>query len=160
MKNKTIISVVLLLFVAGSVAYLVVDEVRSSSWQSSQAAEPEEPIFGSMDEGVVVCYFYNSARCPTCMKFESYTQEALENAFADKLKGGKLVWKMVNTDEPNNKHFLSDYELYTKSIVLMKISGGKQIGWKNLEEIWGLVGDKETFVKYIRDEVEAYLGAM
>lgn len=159
MKTKTIISTVLLLFVAGSATYLVIDEVRSNSQQNSGAIEPTKSYFASVDEGVVVYYFYNSVRCPTCMKFESYTEEILQNTFAEEMKEGNIVWKMVNTDEPNNKHFMSDYGLYTKSIVLVKISQGKQVKWKNLDKIWELVGDKDTFVKYIRDEVREYLGA-
>jgi hypothetical protein len=43
--------------------------------------------------------------------------------------------------------------------VLVKISGGKQVKWKNLEKIWERVGDKDAFVKYIQDEIREYLGA-
>ncbi|MGD8786887.1 MAG: nitrophenyl compound nitroreductase subunit ArsF family protein, partial [Phycisphaerales bacterium] len=138
MKIKTIISTILLLFVAASATYLVIDEVRSNSQQNSKAIEAH---FSSMDEGVIVYYFYGNVRCVTCRKFESYTQELLQNTFAEEMEKGNLIWKMVNTDEPGNKHFMSDYELYTKSIVLVKISGGKQVKWKNLDKIWERVGD-------------------
>jgi hypothetical protein len=35
---------------------------------------------------------------------------------------------------------------------------GEQVGWKNLQKIWELVGDKESFVKYVQSEVAEYLG--
>ena len=157
MKTKTIISTVLLLFVAGSATYMVVNEVRSSS--QPRIAEPGESLSVPAGSNVVLYYFYGTARCPTCMKFESFTEEALQGEFAEQLDSGDLVWKMVNTDEPANKHFISDYELYSKSIVVVKIRDGRQVQWKNLEDIWELVGEKNTFVKYIQDEVGAYMGA-
>ena len=158
MKIKTIISTTLLLFVAASATYLVVDEVRSNSQQNPGTTELKKSHFANMDKGVIVYYFYGTVRCPTCRKFESYTKELLQNTFSEEIKEGNLIWKMVNTDEPGNKHFMSDYGLYTKSIVLVKISGGMQVKWKNLEKIWETVADKDTFVKYIEDEVREYLG--
>jgi hypothetical protein len=157
MKTKTIISTVLLLFVASSATYMVVTEVRSSSrLEVAQSGDSYALPAGSK---VVLYYFHGNERCQTCMKFESFTEEAIQGAFAEQINGGELVWKMVNTDEAANKHFVGDYELYSKSIVVVENRDGKRGKWKNLEKIWELVGDKNTFVKYIKDEVGTYLGA-
>ena len=136
---------------------MVVNEVRSVSQPA--VAESGESLTLPAGSKVVLYYFHGTARCATCIKFESFTQEALQGAFAEKLNSGELEWKMVNVDEPNNKHFVGDYELYTKSIVIVKIRDGKMVEWKNLEKIWELVGEKDVFVKHIRDEVGTYLGA-
>lgn len=157
MKTKTIISTALLLFVAGSATYMVFNEVRSGSQPA--VAESGESLSESMASKIVLYYFHGTARCATCIKFESFTQEALQGAFAEKLNSGEMEWKMVNVDEPNNKHFVDEYGLYTKSIVIVKIRNGKMVEWKNLKKIWELVGEKNVFVKYIRDEVGTYLGA-
>ena len=155
MKTKTIISAALLLFVVGSATYMVVNEVRSGS--RSPVAGSGESLALPAGSKVVLYYFRGNERCQTCMKFESYTEQAIQEAFAGQLNNGELVWKMVNTDEPANKHFVSDYQLYSKSIVVVENRDGKRGRWKNLEKIWELVGDKNTFVKYITDEVGTYL---
>ncbi|MCP4262489.1 MAG: hypothetical protein GY774_34040 [Planctomycetes bacterium] len=157
MKTKTIISTVLLLFVAGSTTYMVINEVRSGS--QVQIAKSGESLTLPAGSKVVLYYFHGNERCQTCIKFESFTEEAIKGAFAEQVNSGELVWKMVNTDEPANKHFVGDYELYSKSIVVVENRDGKRGKWKNLEKIWELVGDKNTFVKYIKDEVGTYLGA-
>lgn len=157
MKTKTIISTALLLFIAASATYMVFNEVRSDSQPA--VAESGESLSAPMASKVVLYYFHGTARCATCRKFESFTKEALQGAFAEKLDSGELEWKMVNVDEPDNKHFVADYGLYSKSIVVVRIRDGKQLEWKNLEKIWELVGEKNVFVKYVRDEVGAYLGA-
>ena len=165
MKTKTIITIMLLLFIFGSVAYLVVGEVRSRF--ASSPAKTDVPVVGGeqklssepMASKVIVYYFYGTARCPTCRKFESFSNEALQQTFTEALNDGRLEWRTVNVEEPGNKHFMSDYQLHSKSIVVLKIQDGKQTKWKNLKRIWELVRDKKAFVKYVQDEVRAYLGA-
>ena len=174
MKTKTIITIVLLVFVAASIGYLITKELRALAQSapdetysppvinnkgvsSEDANVVKSPVESSQE--VVVYYFRNNFRCAKCRKFESYSDEVLRTAFSDALNGGRLEWKVINIDEPVNKHFVRDYQLYTKSIIVAKIQDGKQTEWKNLEKIWDLVGDKAVFVKYIKDEVTAYLGA-
>ncbi len=165
MKAKTIINTALLLFIFTSVAYLVVEEVRSRS-RSTPAeadlpvvAEPNQRLLEPAASKVVVYYFYGTARCPTCRKFESYSSEAVREGFPKELSEGRLEWRMVNVEESGNEHFVSDYQLYSKSIVIVKKQDGKQTEWKNLKKIWELVRDKEAFVKYVQDEVRTYLEA-
>jgi len=175
MKTKTIIRTVLVLFIFASVAYLVVGELRSLS-QSPPAAEanlpePEpsqEPPSGPVvtpnappksSQKVVVYYFHGDFRCVTCRKFEAFSDEALRQAFPDALNDGRLEWCVVNVDKRGNEHFVSDYQLHTRAIVLVKIQDAKQTEWKNLDKIWELVRDKKAFVKYVQDAVVSYLGA-
>jgi hypothetical protein len=154
-----------LLFVLGSVAYLVVEEVGSRSAsppaEASQpaVAEPNELSSGPADSKVVVYYFHGTARCLTCRKFESFSIEALQQAFAEAINDGRLEWRVVNVEQPDNEHFIKDYQLYSKSIVVVKIRNGRQTAWKNLRRIWELVRDKKVFMRYVQDEVGGYMGA-
>jgi hypothetical protein len=77
--------------------------------------------------------------------------------FADALKRGSMVWRMVNVDQPANQHFIKDYELYTKSVVLVKMRDGKQAAWKNLDRVWELLNDQAAFQKYVTDEVKQFV---
>ncbi len=166
MKAKTILTIALLLFIFASAAYLVVEEVRSGASQSP-SAETNQPAVGGPNESsleptdskVVVYYFHGTARCPTCRKFESFSLEALQQAFAEAINDGRLEWQVVNVEQPDNEHFIKDYQLYSKSIVIVKIQNGRQTAWKNLKRIWELVRDKRVFMRYIQDEVGGYMGA-
>jgi len=109
---------------------------------------------------VTVYYFHGNSRCPTCYKIEAYTKEAVENFFAGDLAAGKLVFKPVNIDKKKNRHFASDYSLYTRSVVLSLVKNGKEVKHKNLADIWNLIGNKEHFIKYVKSEVEKYLALM
>lgn len=123
----------------------------------SSSASSQEPAVSS-DLKILAYYFHGTQRCPTCLKLEAYSTEAIEKEFGKALRDGRLEWRVVNVDEPLNKHFVNDYQLYTKSLVIVKMEDGKQLEWKNLEKIWELVGDKDNFIKYVQEQVSAYLG--
>ena len=106
---------------------------------------------------VRVYYFHGNARCVSCRKIEALAAEAVRAAFPEELKQGKVQWLVVNVEEPANKHFIQDYKLYTKSLVVVDLADGSQVRWKNLERIWELLRDDEAFRRYVQGEVKSYL---
>jgi len=107
---------------------------------------------------IVVSYFHGDARCATCKKLESWTRAAVEQAFADELTGGRLAFRTVNTDREENRHFLTDYSLVTKAVVVTEEADGKVLRWTNLDQIWQLVrGQQPTFADYIVRGVRSFL---
>lgn len=106
---------------------------------------------------VIAYYFHGNFRCPTCHKLEQYTKEAIESNYKDELSSGKLVFKVVNAEEKENEHYMKDYGLYTRSVVLSLVRDGKEIRYKNLDKIWDYVGDKQKFLDYIKSETNDFL---
>jgi len=121
----------------------------SAAPQASPASSPK----------VIAYYFHTTFRCPTCRRIESLSREALEQGFADALKDGRLQWQVVNVEDNANRHFIRDFRLFTKSLVLVRIKDGKQAEWKNLHRVWELVRRQEAFLRYVQDEVRAFLEA-
>jgi hypothetical protein len=91
------------------------------------------------------------------LKIESFSREAVETGFGNELKSGKVAWRLVNVDEPANRHFIDDYQLYAKAVIVSDVRDGEEVRWKNLAKVWQLTGDKGLFMKYIQDEVRVYL---
>jgi len=106
---------------------------------------------------VYVYYFHGNFRCPTCRKIERYSKEAVEQYFKKEIDDNKLVFKAINYEEKENEHFAKDYQLYTRSLVISLVKGKKETEWKNLEEIWTHVVDKQKFHEYVKEEVSSYL---
>jgi len=169
MKPKQILTIVLLVFVVASLTYMVGKEQKSDSVsgedvnssasveESRRSSTNEQNADAHKDIQLVVYYFHGDMRCPTCHKLETYAKEALDTYFADKLASKDIVWKVVNVDKPENHHFIQDYKLITKSVVISETVNGSEIRWKNLEQIWQLVRDKESYLNYIRESVSAFL---
>lgn len=124
---------------------------------STVKVKPEPKKDTTQETKVIAYYFYTNYRCQSCYTIEKYTKEAIEGNFDDELASGVLVFKPVNVEEKENEHFLGDYQLYTKSVVLSLIKDGKEIKFKNLKKIWELLRNKDEFYKYIEEETKGFL---
>jgi thiol-disulfide isomerase/thioredoxin len=109
------------------------------------------------DTKVIVYYFLTNFRCGSCHKIEQYTKEAVEQHFKDELASGKLVFQPVNIDEKENQHFIKDYQLYSKAVVLSRLDAGEEMQHKNLTKVWEYLGDKDKFIDYIKGETSQFL---
>lgn len=138
-----------LLLILPAVVALVSNGIILSS--PAQAGEDGEGAH------VVAYYFYGSFRCPTCHRLEQYSKEAIETNLKGALASGRLEFKAVNVEDEGNEHYTSDYRLYTKSLVLSLVKGGKEIKWKNLDKIWEYAGNKRKFFDYVTAEVNDLL---
>jgi hypothetical protein len=106
---------------------------------------------------VIAYYFHGSFRCVTCTNMEKYSQEAIEANFQDALTSGKLEFKAVNVEDRGNEHFVDDYKLYTRSLILSLVKDGKEVKSKNLDKIWELARNKQKFIEYVTAEVDALM---
>jgi len=88
---------------------------------------------------------------------EKYSREAIEASFKDALASGKLEFKAVNVEDRGNEHFVNDYKLYTKSLILSLVKDGKEVKSKNLDQIWQLARNKQKFIEYVTTEVGALM---
>lgn len=163
MKAKKILTAVLLVFVAVSVVFAIVKETTKSP--PSEQTDVERPAVQKASapvetspEKVIVYYFRTNVRCAKCIKFEKYSRKAVVTGFQKALEDGRLEYKIVNIEEPGNKHYVEDYKLYTKSIVVVEMKGDEQVRWNNLDKIWQLVSSEEKFIDYIQEGVRSYLG--
>jgi len=166
MNYKSIIKAVLLVFTIASIVALFVKDPQPDPEPACASAETVNPQVNSGNPGpaavspkVVVYYFHTSFRCSSCKKIEAYSHEAIESGFAKELKDGRLAWCVINVDERTNRHFIQDYQLFSKSLVLVKMKDGKQAEWKNLMKVWQLLGNKEAFLRYVQVELRSYLEA-
>ena len=108
-------------------------------------------------EKTIVYYFHGNMRCRTCNKIEAYTKEAINVGFAGELADGLLEIRLVNTDKSENEHFIKDFQLTNRSVVLVRNRGDKLEKWKNLDRIWLLVRKKEAFQSYVSDELRLFM---
>jgi hypothetical protein len=120
-------------------------------------AMAQESAGDSLADGVVAFYFHGNVRCATCKKIESYAVEAVHSGFPEALEDGVLAWRVVNVDDEENKHFIQDFQLVTRSVVLAEFRDGEVVRWRNLDKVWQLVRDKERFVGYVQDGTKAFL---
>lgn len=161
MKLTFIVSIVAIVGLMYSCSNAQPQQKNSISGKTSSVKVPESSTDASVskkDHQLIVYYFMSTYRCPSCHYIEETARIALNENFSEQLKSGQMVFKMLNVEEPANEHFVKDYKLYTKSIVLSDLKEGKEMRWNNLEKVWQLIGNDKGFKDYIVKEVRAYLG--
>ena len=172
---KLIITILLLVFVAASVVALFIKgsgdgpdiekttETAAGSTAETAAAKNTgsgESAAVTTHEGntkIIAYYFHGNARCKTCLTIEMYALEALETGFPEALKTGGIEFLSVNLDIPENEHFIDDFQLAARTIVLEKVVGGERKGYINLLRVWELVGNKEAYIAYVRSETGTFM---
>lgn len=160
MKTKMIACIPIFVFTILMSFGMILADDHQTVEKNVETLPDSLPITTAQDSlhKVIAYYFHTTHRCATCLKIENYSHEAIEKGFADELQDGRLEWRMVNTDEEENEHFVEDFELYTKSLILVEIKDGEQIRWKNCTKVWELLMNKDAFRTYVQDEVRSFLG--
>jgi hypothetical protein len=119
--------------------------------QTARANAPSET------KTAVVYYFYTDTRCSSCQTIEAYTKEAVEAKLSAGYKGWQVEFRGVNIDEKANGHFVEDYWLNSKAVIVQKFSEDKALNWGKLDKVWTLVGDKDAFIAYVVSETHKLL---
>jgi hypothetical protein len=155
MKPRLVIAVVAIIGILLALAVFAQNSRKSAANPPTAAAKTTNQARQSK---IIAYYFHGTVRCVTCRKIESLSHDVVASDFAEPLKTGQLEWQVVNVDLPENQHFIRDYQLVTKSLVLVKYEDGKQVGYKNLQKIWTYINNEQAFRGYVKDELKAALG--
>lgn len=112
---------------------------------------------GTAEAQFVAYYFFTSKRCSTCRRIEQWTQAAIAEGFKDQIAAGRLQWQAVNVEKSENRHFIKEFQLYTKSVVIAEYEKGKPVRWAVLEKVWQLSRDKEKYNEYLVHETRSFM---
>ncbi|MFI3290902.1 MAG: nitrophenyl compound nitroreductase subunit ArsF family protein [Opitutales bacterium] len=143
---KKLLSLLLLAFVIISLGYVVYRE--SSSPTPSQCCTNENVS----SDTLVVYYFHGNKRCFSCNNIESFTKKTLEEKFKAKLEDSSIIFKSINIEEPQNEHFIKDFALPSRCVVLQK--GDK---FERLEKVWEYAKNEEAMLPYIENSINNFL---
>lgn len=153
MNSKSAVRWALLTVVVGSLA---VYAFRTPSEEPDAAAAAALSRDAAAAD-VVVTYFTTDVRCVSCRKIEALSRRAIEEGFAAEVASGRVVFRMLNTDRPEYEHFLDDYEIGNKTVIVSHQRDGKEVDWTNQQDVWLLFDDPEAFFTYVREPVRRYL---
>jgi hypothetical protein len=156
MIAKQVVRSVLLVFVLGSLAIWANREYQKSRASGVPAAAEKLPIMAG--DQVIMTYFISGTRCESCQKIEALTKETAEKDFAEALAGGKLVFRVIDTGEPGHRHFIKDYQLTSKTVILSHRKDGRETGWKDMAKVWDLLDEAPAFHAYLGEQIRKYLG--
>ncbi len=151
MAGKKIVGGILLAFVAASIVFVIYREGVSKDTppQKVNIDQTENPSV------VVVYYFHGNMRCGACRTIENLTKRAVEEGFADEIKSGSVKFVEVNVEQGGNEHYVKQYGLSTRSVVVSKLESGKEVDWRRLDKVWKLLRNQQGFIDYVQGEIKS-----
>ena len=110
-----------------------------------------------IQNGIVVYYFHGNQRCQTCLNIEELSRTATTQYLKDRINNTPIKFISVNVEEEANEHFIQDYQLLVRSVVIANIKYSKEIGWRRLDKVWKFHSDPEKFFNYFNTEIKLLL---
>jgi hypothetical protein len=112
---------------------------------------------GVAADAILVTYFSSDVRCATCVRIERLTRETVERNFGPELASGRIALRTVNLDRPGNEHFVRDYSLVSKTVIVSDLAKGQEVRWENLQHVWTKHKDRQAFEAYVVEAVRRHL---
>ncbi len=146
----------------------VVNQDKSEAKEEKTDSVPKVKIKNEIDSSslkpekkdkvqLIAYYFHATARCPSCINIENFTEEVIKTIFAKENKADLISFRQLNIEDSVNEHYIEDYKLEFSSVILAKYVNYKQVKWKNLEHVWKYSSEKENFFKYMKIEIKDFL---
>ncbi len=107
-------------------------------------------------EKVQVFLFHSTNRCSSCITAGKYALEAIEQNFSEELKSGKIEFREINIDLPENKEIANKFKASGTSLFINPIIDGQD----NIQEevqAWRLLSDKQGFIDYLSNKIKALI---
>ena len=101
--------------------------------------------------------FYATQRCPTCIRIGQLSKATVEERFPEQLKSGKIDFREINIDLPENKNLAEEFQVAGSALYINAIENGID----NIEQdikVWSLVGNTMEFKNYLENKLNNILG--
>lgn len=105
---------------------------------------------------IQVFLFHATKRCPTCIAIGKYTKETVEQKFPGDLKSGKIEFKEINIDLPENKELATKFKASGSALFINPIIDGKD-NIKEDTQVWRLTSNEQGFISYLSDKINTLL---
>lgn len=106
---------------------------------------------------VQVFLFHATQRCTTCTAIGRLAGETVNERFQEELKSGKIEFREVNIDLPENKALAAKFQASGSALFLNPIRGNVD----NIEQdvkVWRLTSDPDAFKSYLEGRLNIMLG--
>lgn len=160
LNGKNIILGIIILIVAG----LFIDKIilkndssvqENSSTQAVPTQTEEIPIVKKADK-IEVLNFHRTQRCWSCSTLGKLSEKTIKEKFADEAASGKVVFKAINIELPENEEIVNLYQTSGSSLYINAIKDGKNNIVQDMK-VWQLLSDESAFTSYLETRLRSLL---
>jgi hypothetical protein len=183
---KRLITAILVLLVVSSIGWAFIKEMRpaesnptSTGSQSAAGAdligdqgnsdsdsqwEVTAPVVLASDnlkpDRIQVYYFHRTIRCTGCINVEEGAFEAVSVDHKANIDNGTLEWHSIDFDQPENKHYAKDYDLYSQELILFEVRNDAIVRSNKIADVWQHWNSKSEVRSLANDLIDQWLGGI
>jgi hypothetical protein len=160
MKNKLVfISIIVVTLLIGG--FLIFSNSNKPSSTDTQAKinvpQSSAPMSVMPADKIEVVNFFGTQRCASCLTVGNFTKKTLEDKFAPELESGKIVFKEINGELPENQEIVIKYQARGSSLFVNAIRDDKDDITEDVT-VWRLVNNESQFITYFENKLNTLLG--
>lgn len=159
-KKYTAIALIVLLGIAVGASLMV----SRNDNVATKTEEQNTPIMDSRNgkaeksaDKIQIYLFHTTRRCSTCIAIGEYTGRTVDEYFQEELASGKIEFKEINIDLPENQVLVDKFQASGSALYINSITDGKD----NIAEdadVWRLTGDEAGFKSHLKGKIDHLLG--
>ncbi len=127
------------------------EHLEANSDTKGQISIPHQDI-----EKVELLYFHPRFRCLSCNNVEKFAKEVAENEFEQEMEEGKLVFRSLDIDDPENKDLVEELGVTGSSLYVVATDGGKR-EHQAITDVWLHWNDSARSKEIITAELNRYI---
>lgn len=148
MKKYIIIIIVLAVVVSG---FILFNNYGQKKEQANTNYSVIDIKLAKVDK-IEVFLFHATQRCVSCINIGKFAKQTIDNNFSQELNSGKIVFKEINIDLPENYQLAEKFQASGSSLFVNTIRDGKDYIEQDLK-VWRLVGDEGEFESYFKEKI-------
>ncbi len=105
---------------------------------------------------IIIANFHATQRCASCTALGRLSEKTVSEQFANEIASGKMEFKSINVDLPENEEMMNLYQASGSSLYINAIKDGKDNIVKNMK-VWQYLTDDQAFVNYLSTQLKTLL---
>jgi hypothetical protein len=150
---RRVVTALLLAFAVFSLGFFAGKETERARASGRSAPASSR----TMPRQLVATWFHETKRCEKCLLIEQYGREAIVDGYPADIPSGRVVWRVLDMDLPENRTYREHYGLTGSSLILADFHDGVEADFTNVRRVWDLTDDRETFLATVREAADFYM---
>ncbi|MBU1089691.1 hypothetical protein KKF38_02775 [Patescibacteria group bacterium] len=158
MNKKIIIGITVLVLFGMIVVMAKNNDVSVANGVASETTnENQISIVKNFADKIEVFYFHRTQRCYSCNTLGQYVKETIEQRFSEEIKNGRINFREINVDLPENKNVAVKFQASGSSLFINAIHD-EQDNISQDVNVWRLLRDESQFKNYLANKINSLLG--
>jgi len=107
-------------------------------------------------EKVEVYHFHGTAQCYSCKTVGAYAEETVNLFYQDEIRAGKVVFKSINYDLPENKELATKYGVGGSSLWI-GVYDSQGFHPEQNTDVWLKINNKDEYLLYLKSVIDKRL---